>query len=252
MTTSFLRLSNFLNQSEFQKLKAYFIECDLYSQVRTPKEGTSEDENPTIIHKDSYFIFNGTFDEEYVNDVKEISFIEDFILVGLEDVKRNEILDFERYCYDKGLSTKNLRSSHLKQLKKKFSGFKNIIENGDYLPKSVTTELIKTLDQIAKVITIDIGDTYLKRPKKLKINLPKNQIEALFYILWKNGKIQDATKGDIGAVLDYTFKYLDKSGEFKEVYKARKELGDFESGKGIKKPLEELKSFFTNPDTYQI
>jgi hypothetical protein len=252
MTTSFLRISNFLSQSEYQKLKSYFTSRDLYQDQRTPENGVGEETNPTIIYKDSYFEFNGTYEEEIVNDVKEISFIEDFLLVGLEDVKRNEILDFESYCYNKGLSTKNLRIGHLEQVKKKFLEFTKTINNALYLPGIVKEGLIKTLKEIIKKITREIGVTYLNRPEKLKIKLPKNQIEALFYILWKNGKIQATSPSEIGSVLDYLFQYQDENGVFQDVYQSRKEIADYQSGKGIKTPLEELKSFFTDQDTYQI
>ena len=252
MTTSFLRVSNFLSKSEYEKLKKYFIHCDLYFEMRTQKTGAVEEENPIITRKDSYFEFNDTYEEEIVIDVKEIRFIENFLLEGFEDVKRNEILEFETYCYDKGLSTKNLREGHLKQLKRKFSKSREIIEKANYLPEKVKKGLLKALKEINRIISREIGVTYLKIPKKLKIDLPKNQIEALFYLLWKNDKIIDATYADIGSVLDYSFEYMSEDEGFQEVYNSRKEIRDFESGKGIKSPLEKLKSFLTDPDTYQI
>lgn len=245
MNNSFFRINDFTSKNRFDKLKNNFISQDI--DFDNPNVKNNFDKiNPKI---DTYEIIK--VDEE-ISDTIIIKqeFIKDFLLSGIRNIVENETADFERYCNDKGIVTKQGKKGYLQILNKKIEKNLSVIEKANYLDYNLKKYLQKSIKYLLKELSKKLQLTYREVPKRIKFNWKKNQIQALFYLLWKNNIIEAEKPSEIGNILDFCFEYQDESGNYIEMKNSRKELSDIKRLKGDITPINKLKEILSNKDFY--
>lgn len=248
MNNSFFRINDFTTEKRFNSLRSSFISQDI--DYCNPNVKNNYDKiNPKI---NTYEI--NKIDEEISDTIiMEQEFIKDFLLSGIESIVENEIVDFDRYCYEKGIVTKQAKKELLNQ-NQSFKKELKAIESAKYLSKEVKLALISSIDKLISRYKEYIDSNYRQIPKRLKFNWRKNKIQALFYLLWKNDYISASKVSDIGNILDFSIEYLkdenNHEGIYVEMNDSRKELSDFTRAKGDKTPIKELQKIFSKADFY--
>lgn len=246
MNNSFFRVNDFITEEKFDKLKDNFLSNDIhfYQPNFKPREGGN-----SITYFEIIETKEGTV--ESIDVVKY--FIKDFLFSGIINIVENEIADFERYCYEKGVVTKQAKKELLNQ-NQSFKNELKVIEDAKYLSEEIKEVLKLSIDKLISRYKERINSNYRKIPNRLKFNWRKNKIQTLFYLLWKNDYINACKPADIGNILDFGFEYLKDEDEEKGIYvemnDSRKELSDFSRAKGDKTPIEELQEIFSNVNFY--
>ncbi len=248
MNNSFFRINDFTSKNRFDKLRNNFISQDI--DFDNPNVKNNFDKiNPKI---NTYEIIKI---DEKISDtiIIEQEFIKDFLLSGIESIVKNEIVDFDRYCHEKGVVTKQAKKELLNQ-NQSFKKELKAIKSAKYLSEEVILALTSSIDKLISRHKERIDSNYRKIPNRLKFNWRKNKIQALFYLLWKNDYISASKVSDIGNILDFSIEYLknenDQEGIYIEMNDSRKELSDFTRAKGDKTPIKELQEIFSKADFY--
>jgi hypothetical protein len=250
MDNGFFILNNFTSKKEFEKLKTYFKQYDVnfYNPVL---ESKFDKENPKITVQDFICI-----DEEQgiLQELdKELEFVNDFLNPGLSRISENEISNFKNICYSKGLFTKQGREGYALTKKEELVFIKEKINKASYLSNEIRKIINKEIKNIISGLKRYIHNPYPRLNKKLDVNLQRNEIVGLFYLLNKDGKFNNATKSDIGRIIDDNFRYLDKDiNRYIDIVGSNKDFVDFDGGSGDKTPFESIKKIFTSKNFYNI
>lgn len=248
MDNSFFRINDFTSKKKFEKLKNTFVTQDIDFYSPNVKKNFDKT-NPIITILEIIEI------DDEISDtiVIQQEFLKDFLLSGIINIVENEMADFYRYCYEKGVVTKQAKKELL-SLNQSFKNELKAIAEAEYLNEEVKSALKFSIDKLINEYKKNIDSDYRKIPKRLKFNWKKNKIEALFFLLWENNYINASKPADIGNVLDFCFEYLEeedeKKGKYIEINNSRKELSDFTRAKGDKTPIKELQEIFSKADFY--
>lgn len=245
-----LKIENFSTIEEFKKIQLFFKLGDINYSHRT-RVRSYDESNPKILVEDSDII-----DEKnklYHTYEKELEFEKDFLFPAISKIYQNELIRFKDFCFEKGAFTEDLKEAISNARKNNILKEKELIEKADFLNDEVKTQLKVQIKKTISELNKYIKNPYPRLNRKLNINLKRNEIIALFYLLNKNGKIQNASKADIGRVLDDNFKYFDeKENKFFDIVDSRKDLANFDRGNGSKNPTESIKKTFSSEDFYNL
>ncbi|UMB59909.1 hypothetical protein MHL31_12595 [Lutibacter sp. A80] len=245
MENAFFRLSYFLDEKNFMQLKKYFVSMDYYNTWEN--KNLKSIDNPTITLLEDDYI-NGDIEEKITIEVEK-KFVEDFLLININHIYKNEVSDFERRCFDKFV-TKQLKEGHSRDIKQKLEEAIEIIVKANYIPKIIKENLFYQIKIIKKEIQSYINNPYRKF-KKIEIDCNRIDIELFFYLLIKNKLISPRNISNIGKLIDESFKY--KVGEnFESINFSHKSLSKIENTLSIQQSIKRLEDLFSNPDFYAI
>lgn len=250
MENNFFRLRDFLTEKKFRSLKKYFLSYDYYNSYYNSyfNKYVKTSKNPKIIIEEEFFLDN---EEEKVRIEVELEFLKDFIFPGIESIYLNDLNNFKKLIYKKGIFSKEQKEGFALESINKLEEQRNALKNLHFLSPEIKDSLSIQIDLIKKEIENYIQNPYPHAFKKVEFNWNKTDIIVFFHLLKKNKQLNNSTSADLGKIIDKSFKYKNEKGDFENIKNSRKDLNSYNnSHKGYKLSIDRLKAIFTDKNFY--
>ncbi|MCW5518491.1 hypothetical protein J1N09_01480 [Aureitalea sp. L0-47] len=261
-----LTFEHFLNADLFANVKKDFLKQDIQYEYL----GSSGEDFQVNIERDQITVIkekvisiteieNGDGkDEIYETEVieQELNFYSDYLLPKIHEVeiayKKDFVQDIRRRSLFSKDAIKGYGQVHLNKLNK----ILDKIKSASHLNEEIQNALLQAVASTYEFISDGYYQKNIDIPKKIPFAFSKNQVIALYYLLYVNEYISnnDLKKTDLYRLIEETAMYYDsKENSFKDIRKANKLCNELFGSIPSKSPgntIDELKEIFTDSDFY--
>jgi hypothetical protein len=218
MDTSYIKFEHFTKIEKYCHLQSHFAAQDFFHPIYEKREEPQKD----------FTIFDSHYSDFQIEKITELSFIDDYVIPGIDKIYMRYFEDFRRGVVEKSLFTEELLNGFSKHYYNNINEATQLIKKANYLSSKIKATLLLNLGSLN-----DLIDEFIENPNnhidsKIKFNWSRTDIIYFFHLLRLNKSIEPIGNADLGRIIDTCFEYYSKEKKtYLNINLSRKHLSDF-------------------------
>jgi len=245
MITTQLNFESFLNEKAFCQLQMDFLQYD--EDYPNIKRIISTPEKNLSINGFVLFTYEDEDLTQYITS--EIFFEKDFLIPSINKMGEYYFSALINKANEKDVYVEGSRDAFAQKYIALIRKYKKAISKVTFLKKSIIKLIIFQLTKIEDKLYYWIKIPFKDFKKKLHFNLLREDVIYFFYLLKKNGVIEDMKPKELGSIIDSICYYKKKGSRvYAPISMSRSPLSDYERdhSDSLEESIERLKKFFND------